>query len=68
MLTKRTCYDGDKDDLLQERIKAQREAEGPPVPWIPPTQEQLDAQFQPKPRKTRRSRSMWAVNSRVPQA
>jgi hypothetical protein len=54
-LTKRICHDNDFDDRLQERIKAQAAAEGPSVPWTPPTQEQLDA-YKPKSRK-RKSQS-----------
>jgi hypothetical protein len=63
MLTKRLCYDGDKDDRLQERIKQQeelRKAAGLPEPeyhWKEPDPAK-DIWGRPlKPKRQRRQRA-----------
>jgi hypothetical protein len=64
MLTRRICYDNDKDDRMQERIKDRAAAE-PATPVTAEQLAQLQRQYTPEPqpvkiRKRRRSRSIWA--------
>ena len=59
MLTKKICTDDDRDD---KRAEQHRYDETPPTPWIPPVKDpNTDICGNPiKPKKKRRSRSMWS--------